>query len=305
MLVDLALKTGLRRGELANLDVKDIQSDFLIVRKGKNQKDRVVPLTIPVARKLHNYIKNKKPDEKVFGLKDSTITMKIKKFATVAGTDLHGHSLRHKFATNLRERGVDLRIVQELLGHENLSTTQVYLSFTDESLRKAVNTLEEPRISRATGTTQEVMKGETELTLSPKFTEPNAGIQSMTYELFSIDISGSNIIVENIEIGISEPGLEYKLMLFENNPEVLSVNLEDEDLVKMEPVARNIFTYCLPPPGRYVNRDNEKKLHGGIGVHQRSIPIELLGKSREKERKNFMTEPVTFTITLRYRMETN
>ncbi|MBG7617214.1 MAG: site-specific integrase, partial [Chloroflexi bacterium] len=106
MLVDLALKTGLRRGELANLDVKDIQSDFLIVRKGKNQKDRVVPLTIPVARKLHNYIKNKKPDEKVFGLKDSTITMKIKKFATVAGTDLHGHSLRHKFATNLRERGV-------------------------------------------------------------------------------------------------------------------------------------------------------------------------------------------------------
>jgi len=305
LLVELALKTGLRRGELANLEVKDIQSDFLIVRRGKNEKDRMIPLTIPVAHKLQKYIKSKKPSDKVFGLKAPTITMKIKYYATKAGTDLHAHSLRHKFATDLMERGVNLRTVQELLGHENLSTTQVYLSITDESLRKAVNTLEGSGINKITTTNPEVMKGETELTLSPMFTEPAAVFKPMTYEFFSIDISGSTIIVENIEICISEPGLEYKLMLFENNPEVLSINLEDEDLVKMKPVARNIFTYCLPFPGRYVNRDNEKKLHGGIGMYQRNIPIELLGKSREKERKNFMTEPVTFTITLRYRMETN
>jgi hypothetical protein len=69
--------------------------------------------------------------------------MKIKKFARKAGLgDLHAHALRHKFATDLLEHGADIRSVQQLLGHENLSTTQVYLSVTDKRLREAVNLLE-------------------------------------------------------------------------------------------------------------------------------------------------------------------
>ena len=52
--------------------------------------------------------------------------------------------MKHKYATDLLERGADLRVVQELLGHENLATTQVYLSVTDERLKKAVKRLEEP-----------------------------------------------------------------------------------------------------------------------------------------------------------------
>jgi len=87
-----------------------------------------------------------KPSEKVFKLTAPSISMKIKNFARKAGLEyFHAHSMRHKFATDLLERGADLKVVQELLGHENLSTTQVYLAVTSERMREAVNLLEGPK----------------------------------------------------------------------------------------------------------------------------------------------------------------
>ncbi|MFC2033874.1 tyrosine-type recombinase/integrase [Chloroflexota bacterium] len=151
LLVELALKSGLRRGELANLEVRDVHPDFLIVRDGKGGKDRVIPLSSPIALRLKNFIEGKKPDNKVFGLKPASITMKIKSFARRAGLEnLHAHTLRHKFATDLLEHGADVRSVQHLLGHENLSTTQVYLSITDKRLRETVDLLDDTKQKKIT-----------------------------------------------------------------------------------------------------------------------------------------------------------
>jgi len=149
LLVEVALKTGMRRGELSKLEVRHIHEDFLEVREGKNKKDRVIPLSPPIAPRLKCYVKDKKPTDKVFGLAAPSITMKIKAFARSAGIeDLHAHALRHKFATDLLEHGADIRSVQYLLGHENLSTTQVYLSLTDKRLRETINLLDEPAESK-------------------------------------------------------------------------------------------------------------------------------------------------------------
>ncbi|MFC1985258.1 tyrosine-type recombinase/integrase [Chloroflexota bacterium] len=145
LLVQLAVKTGLRRAELANLEARDIHADFIVVRSGKGDKDRVVPLAPSIAQRLNAFVKGMEPNEKVFKLKAPCISMKIKNFARKAGPgleDFHAHSIRHKFATDLLERGADLKVVQELLGHENLSTTQVYLAVTSERMREAVNLLE-------------------------------------------------------------------------------------------------------------------------------------------------------------------
>ncbi|MFC1942646.1 tyrosine-type recombinase/integrase [Chloroflexota bacterium] len=144
LMTELTLRTGMRRSELANLAVKDVHADFfLVVKNGKGGKDRVIPLVVELALRLHNFIRDKQPDEKVFKLKPASITMKIKKFARAAGlTDLHAHTLRHKFATDLLERGANLKVVQQLLGHENLATTEVYLSITDQSLRDAIGLLD-------------------------------------------------------------------------------------------------------------------------------------------------------------------
>ncbi len=144
LLTALALKSGMRRGELANLEPTDIHPDFLVVRNGKGGKDRVIPLSSVIAQRLQNFIEGMLPTEKAFKLKAPCISNKIRQFARKAGLDnFHTHTMRHKFATDLLEAGANIKVVQELLGHENLATTEVYLSITNQSLRDAVNLLDD------------------------------------------------------------------------------------------------------------------------------------------------------------------
>ena len=146
LLVRLALKTGMRRSELANLEPKDIHADFLVVVGGKGGKDRIIPLAPATAQRLQNFIKGMEPGEKVFKLKAACITNKIRQFAKKAGLNgFHAHSMRHKFATDLLEKGANIKVVQELLGHENLATTEVYLSIVDQGLHDAVSLLEKEK----------------------------------------------------------------------------------------------------------------------------------------------------------------
>ena len=143
LLVLVGWRTGLRRAEMANLEVRDIHSDFLIVRGGKGKKDRPMPLIPSIVDKLHKFIADMKPEEKVFKLNPVSLGMKIKDFAKRAGIDnFHCHSLRHKFCTDLLEKGADIRAIQELMGHENINTTQVYIAVTDKRLRDAINLLD-------------------------------------------------------------------------------------------------------------------------------------------------------------------
>jgi site-specific recombinase XerD len=136
----------MRRSELADLEVRDVHEDFLIVRKGKGGRDRMIPLLPGIAKRLHDAVRGRQPTQKVFGLTGPSISNKIRRFADKAGLkDLHTHSLRHKYATDLLESGADVRAVQELLGHKGLGTTQAYLAITDERLREAVGLLENPR----------------------------------------------------------------------------------------------------------------------------------------------------------------
>jgi len=142
LLVDLALSTGMRRSELAALEPKDIHLDFLTAH-GKGGKDRTIPLLPAIAVRLHNFTKGMKPGENVFKLKAACIGNKIRLFALKAGlNNFHTHTMRHKFATDLLERGGDIRSVQELLGHADLSTTQVYLAITDKRIRETMELLD-------------------------------------------------------------------------------------------------------------------------------------------------------------------
>ena len=150
LLVALALKTGMRRSELANLEPKNIHSDFLVVMNGKGGKDRLIPLTQSTAQRLQNFIRDMRPDEKVFKLKAPCISNKIRHLGKKAGLgDFHTHTMRHKFATDLLEKGANIKVVQELLGHENLATTEVYLSLTDRGLRQAVELLDDQHSNKA------------------------------------------------------------------------------------------------------------------------------------------------------------
>jgi integrase len=144
LIIDLICKTGLRREEVSNLAVKDINLDraYLMVREGKGAKDRIVDLVPSLVERLRTYTKGKNTEDRIFNLEPSTISGLIKWAAKRAGIDLHTHSLRDYFATRLVDEGVDLEIIRRLLGHTSLNVTRRYLARTDKQRREAVNRLE-------------------------------------------------------------------------------------------------------------------------------------------------------------------
>jgi site-specific recombinase XerD len=150
VLVETFNNTGLRRSELSpNLKVGDLhlsgKTPFLLVRHGKGGKPREIPLNDYIRDRLASFTKGRDADESVFGLASKTVSMKIGYWARKAGVSIHTHSLRHKFATDILERGGNIRAVQQILGHESLATTESYLAVTDKSLRDAVNLLDKGR----------------------------------------------------------------------------------------------------------------------------------------------------------------
>jgi integrase/recombinase XerD len=228
LMIELALKSGLRRGEIANLEVRDVHPDFLIVRSGKGGKDRIIPLSAPIALQLRKFIEQKEPDQKVFTLKPASITMKIKAFARRAGfEDLYAHTLRHKFATDLLEHGADVRSVQHLLGHENLSTTQVYLSVTDKRLRETIDLLDDTKqkpitpVSGRIGDSENRRKYPTDLqpvvtikdVLKPVSSDSNA----LSRDYFS------HFVVQNEGHG---PAIEIEMALLDSRREWLDTQRE-------------------------------------------------------------------------------
>ncbi|KPK98312.1 MAG: recombinase XerC [Omnitrophica WOR_2 bacterium SM23_72] len=137
--------TGIRISELVGLAVEDV--DFIggIVKvRGKGKKERVVPIGEIAMRAIRKYLeKRKKQSPALFlnkrGQRISSRGVRniVMKYIKTAGLKqgVSAHTFRHSFATHLLNRGADLRTVQELLGHANLSTTQIYTHLTTEKLK--------------------------------------------------------------------------------------------------------------------------------------------------------------------------
>ncbi|MDH5696428.1 MAG: tyrosine recombinase, partial [Dehalococcoidia bacterium] len=151
-LLELLYASGLRVSELAHLDLKQINFDTNEIRVwGKGSKERMVLMGKPAAEALTNYLSQGRP--KLLGEKRSSalflnrygqrlierrVQRILQQYAKRAGLEkrVHPHMLRHTFATHLLNGGADLRVVQELLGHARLSSTQIYTHVTKGQARK-------------------------------------------------------------------------------------------------------------------------------------------------------------------------
>ena len=135
-LLEFLYATGLRVSELVNLEVGDVNLSLGFVRcLGKGSKERIVPLTPVAIAATQAYLQARKRDSSALflGNKGKKLSRAacwkiIRRYAAQAGIQrrISPHTLRHCFATHLRERGADLRAIQELLGHASISTTQIY-----------------------------------------------------------------------------------------------------------------------------------------------------------------------------------
>lgn len=149
-ILELLYSSGLRISELTNLELSNIDLDECLVRvMGKGSKERIVPLGDYAIDALKEYIYfyrpmlNKNNSSYVFlnnrgGVLSRQFIFKVIKEECIKKgirKNVSPHTLRHTFATHLLKNGADLRIIQELLGHENLSTTQIYTHLTNDKLK--------------------------------------------------------------------------------------------------------------------------------------------------------------------------
>ncbi len=165
-MLELFYSSGLRVSELSGLTLQQIDLDLGALKVyGKGSKERVCPMGSKAVEAIDNYLRNGRPSlvkaktgSAVFlsargsAISRKTVWVLVKKYTKAAGIDkpVKPHMLRHSFATHLLTGGADLRIIQELLGHADISTTQIYTSVEAERTRSAHDEFH-PR-SRETGT---------------------------------------------------------------------------------------------------------------------------------------------------------
>jgi len=149
-ILTIFLNCGLRISEISNLDISDLREDSIRVL-GKGNKERIVYINDACAAAINDYLQVRKTitasDKRALFLSSrraristSAIHSLVKKSLLAAGLDstkYSSHKLRHTAATLMLKNGVDVRTLQELLGHEHLNTTQIYTHIENSSLRDA------------------------------------------------------------------------------------------------------------------------------------------------------------------------
>ncbi len=146
-ILEVLYATGIRVSECCNLKIEDVEDSFIKVF-GKGKKERIVPIgekAIQAIDQYLAYLDGSKPSEALFvckkgkKLKRETLFLRVKFYAKKAGItkNVSPHVLRHCFATHLLENGADLRLIQEMLGHESISTTDRYTQVSQNVLQNS------------------------------------------------------------------------------------------------------------------------------------------------------------------------
>jgi len=148
-ILELMYSTGTRVSEVVQLDLDEVNDSGLLRVRGKGSKERIVPVGTFAARSLDAYLVRSRPslvgtkaERALFlnrrggRLSRQSIWEIIQRSGETCGVEVSPHSLRHSFATHLIEGGADVRVVQELLGHASVATTQIYTLVTIDTLRE-------------------------------------------------------------------------------------------------------------------------------------------------------------------------
>ena len=146
-IIELLYSSGLRVSELAQLNLDDFNNKEIIKVPGKGKKERVVPLNQSAIKSINlwkknarNNIANDSECALFVGNKGSRIDVRVVRRIVLKKLGTYPHAVRHSFATHLLEGGADIRVVQELLGHEDPNTTQLYTHISAKELKKKYKT---------------------------------------------------------------------------------------------------------------------------------------------------------------------
>lgn len=150
LIISLLYSSGLRVSELVNLKPQDLNFTENIgwVRGGKGSKDRMFTVSPGLANELKEYMKKRDGAKYLFSQEDPLTTRNVQKIVkhlrhrADIQKKITPHTLRHSFATHLLESGTDIRMIQALLGHSSLNTTQLYTHISSDQIKKIQNPLD-------------------------------------------------------------------------------------------------------------------------------------------------------------------
>jgi len=152
-MISLMYAAGMRVSEIVNLKIKDFDFEDNIghIRQAKGKKDRIFNIPQTLFSKLKKQVASQKENNQEYlfnGPKGRLSTRNLQKIVKVIAKkaeikkDVHCHTLRHSFATHLLENGADIRMIQVLLGHASLSTTELYTHVSTEQIKKVKSPLD-------------------------------------------------------------------------------------------------------------------------------------------------------------------
>ncbi|MFH1501087.1 MAG: site-specific tyrosine recombinase/integron integrase [archaeon] len=147
LMLSLLYSSGLRVSEVVNLKKQDIDFSENVgwVRRGKGRKDRIFTVSEILIREIQHYIGENPDNAYLFSKSKPLTTRNIQKIIQSTTRKMNmskkvtPHTLRHSFATHLLEAGTDIRVIQAMLGHENLATTQIYTHISQDQIKKVKN----------------------------------------------------------------------------------------------------------------------------------------------------------------------
>jgi integrase len=159
VLVHLGMFLGMRISEWVNLNVEhiDLAEKTLMVREGKGGKDRLLPIPDATVAVLRNWIGERKEGamfltKRKTRVGDRMLFWRIKRLGRLCGfrRSLNPHALRHTCASRMLDRGIDLRTIQDFLGHSSMAVTSIYLHISPDRMRAAANMGTQPRAPQQT-----------------------------------------------------------------------------------------------------------------------------------------------------------
>jgi len=320
----LLLDSGIRLSELASLKTADVDmANGRLKVFGKGSKERFAYFSKGTAAGINLYLKGTRPEpvkgDYLFLRQDGypmsskgiqTTLLRIGKKAGISAR-LSPHNLRHTYATMALKYGNNLEYVKTTLGHSDIKTTsQSYLNVADSDIAAAylgfspVTNIMIPEQATQSAKKDEpaaardILESKNSLTLKPPPGEPST-ISAELGVYTTLHIEADDIAIVSIQVFTTDPQVDYRLMLFAIHPPDDSMDWYTEDLLRMDMVAKRIFTYSPDPPLLYRDCTNSHKLHLGICIGQRPRRFNLRD---DKQKADYYQEPVSYTVTLRYRL---
>lgn len=144
----------------------------------------------------------------------------------------------------------------------------------------------------------------TELSLESPLLDPKRPlVEEISGAPFIMELESGSVMIESLQVRTSEPEVPFRLMLFGSDPRKMTGNIENEDMIRMDPVTQRVLSYPTEKALPYANREGLGELYGAIYLYSKPLMISISpddwGGGRIMQRK---IQPINFTLTLRYRI---